>query len=155
VWQPCVARSAKWGGGDGRVNSPRRCLFSMVLASIPPFFPRRRGCHVHLHALSPEGHRAVRAVQLRLAHVSARHVVEQPSNPRGDPSSESPLADSPVTHALLTHGAFRGGRTHLFLADPSRPLARPRAGLGMYLRTVRAEMRNSDLQQDLVSAESR
>jgi hypothetical protein len=37
-------------GGDGRVNTPRRCSFSRPFAPLPPFFPRRLGVGcAHLH----------------------------------------------------------------------------------------------------------
>jgi hypothetical protein len=61
--QPCVARSAKQGGGDGRINTPRQYSFSRQFVSYPPFIPRRQGCGLQAFALSPEIYQAGPAVQ--------------------------------------------------------------------------------------------
>ena len=50
----CLRSVPKQGGGDGRVNTPRRCSFSGRSARLPPFPPRRRGRRLHLCALSPK-----------------------------------------------------------------------------------------------------
>jgi hypothetical protein len=76
--RPSAARSAKQGGGDGRVNSPRRCSISGPFVPPPPFFPRRRARRLHPCALSPEGDGAGRAAQRTSVHAHAWHVVELP-----------------------------------------------------------------------------